>query len=342
MHPRPAPGRYQVWPLPFIPFSGTGGEALNRHGAVVGGIANSDGSVSIAQWHQGLLTDLGAPPGFPDHGYDRPRVFGMNDRGAIVGTIHTGAGDLPSRSFIHDHDGYTVLPLRRPTDLGGAAIGINSRGEVVGYAHTARRKLVAWLWSNGVYSSLPVSGTSTVALAINSHGTVVGNRTLGRFRRLLSGELRATCQRGYIVGRGTTQYLDGFVNAINDRGETAGGSSRDGITMATVFRGGLGTVILGLPSFAVGINSSADVVGCYQRAQDNRRRLFIWSPGLGASDLTPDGYVSAQAAALNDRGDILGFGATTGGQEQYFLLTPAAEGALSPKALAATPPARAR
>jgi hypothetical protein len=40
--------RYDVTPLPFIPFSGTGGEALSNNGVVVGGIANSDGSVSLA------------------------------------------------------------------------------------------------------------------------------------------------------------------------------------------------------------------------------------------------------------------------------------------------------
>ena len=36
--------RYDVTPLPFIPFSSTGGEALNNNGVVAGGIANSDGS----------------------------------------------------------------------------------------------------------------------------------------------------------------------------------------------------------------------------------------------------------------------------------------------------------
>jgi hypothetical protein len=119
--------RYEITPLPFIPFSNTGGEALNDNGVVAGGIANSDGSVSLAEWSKGVLTNLGVAPGIPTHEFNTPRVFGINDCGAVVGTIRTSAGDLPSRSFVYDRGRFTVLPLADPTDLGGAAIGINNR-----------------------------------------------------------------------------------------------------------------------------------------------------------------------------------------------------------------------
>ncbi len=323
--------RYEITSLPFIPFSGTGGEALSHTGAVVGGIANSDGSVSLAEWFKGALTNLGGPPGLPSREFNRPRVFGINNSGTIVGTVHTSAGDLPSRSFIFDRGRFTVLPLMDPTALGGAAIGVNDRGEVVGYDHTASRRLAAWLWSHEAYSSLPVSGTSAVALGINSSGTIIGNRTLSFIRRLLTAQLRCTGQRGYVLSPGTTQYLNGFVNAINDLGEAAGGSTSDGKAMAAVFKNGIATVILRLPSAAVGINSAADVVGFYQPAGSDPRRLFIWSPNTGAFDLTPNGYRSAQAAALNDRGQVLGFGETVSGENQYFLLTPDSNGVVTPK-----------
>jgi hypothetical protein len=325
--------RYGLTSLPFIPFSGTGGEALNNSGVVAGGIANPDGTVSLAEWRQDGLTDLGVPPGLPNPGFNRPRVFGMNDSGAIVGTVHTFAGDLPSRSFIYNRGHFTVLPLADPTDLGSAAIGINSRGDVVGYHHTRRNKLTGWLWSNGAYSSLPISGTSTAALGINSSGTIIGNRTLSFMRRLLTGQLSCTGQRGYVLSRGTTEHLNGFVYAINDSGEAAGGSTAGGKTMATVYKNGIATVILNLPSYAVGINSSAEVVGFYQPAGESLRRLFIWSANSGAFDLTPDGYRSADAAGINDRGEVLGFGETMGEKKQYFLLRPDLDGALTPKAL---------
>jgi uncharacterized membrane protein len=103
--------------------------------------------------------------------------------------------------------------------------------------------------------------------------------------------------------------------------------------MATVFKKGIATVILKLPSSAVGINSAASVVGSYQPTGYNRRHLFRWSANSGAFDLTPDGYRSAEAAAINDRGDILGFGETLSGKSQYFLLTPNPNGDLTQKAL---------
>src|SRR5258708_36643875 len=107
-------------------------------------------------------------------------------------------------------------------DFGGAEIGINNREEVVGYDHALSNRLVAWRWSNGAYSRLPVSGTSTAALGINSSGTIIGNRRLRLIRRLLTGLLRSTGERGYVLSHGTTQYLSGCVYAINDLREAAG------------------------------------------------------------------------------------------------------------------------
>jgi probable HAF family extracellular repeat protein len=342
VHSPLAAERYGVIPLPFMPFSNTGGEALSNNGVVAGGIANSDGSVSLVQWCKGVLTELGVPPGLPTRDFNRPRVFGINAAGAIVGTVHTSAGDLPSRWFICDRGRFTVLPLARPTDLGGAAIGINNRGQVVGYDHTSRNRLSGWLWSDGAYSSLPVSGSSTAALGINSRGTIIGNRTLGFAQRLLTGRIKCSGQRGYVLSHGTTRHLHGFVYAINDLDEAAGGCTADGKAMATVFRDGLATVILNLPSSAVGINSCGNVVGSYQPAGHERRHLFIWNADSGAFDLTPGGYVSAEAAAVNDRGEVLGFGETVSGQSQYFLLAPDPAGALTPKALITALPAGAQ
>jgi hypothetical protein len=130
-----------------------------------------------------------------------------------------------------------------------------------------------------------------------------------------------------------TQYLNGFVYAINGLGEAAGGSISNGRATATVFKNGIATVILKLPSSAVGINSAASVVGSYQPAGHNRRHLFRWSANSGAFDLTPDGYRSAEAAAINDRGDILGFGETLTGKSEYFLLTPDPNGGLTQRPL---------
>jgi probable HAF family extracellular repeat protein len=257
----------------------------------------------------------------------------MNSAGAIVGTVHTPVGDLPSRWFLYERGRFTVLPLADPAGLGGAAIGINRRGDVVGYTHTATHNLTGWLWSDGTYRRLPVSGISTAALGINSGGTVIGNRSLGLITRLLSGRLRAARELGYVVSQGTVRYLSGFAYALNDVGDVVGGSLAGGAPMATLYRDGAATVILRSPSAAVGINSAAEIVGHYDPPGHKRRRLFRWSAGSGALDLTPDEYQSAQAAAINDRGEILAFGETARGISQYFLLTPDPGGRLTPKAI---------
>ncbi len=258
---------------------------------VVGGIANSDGSVSLAEWSKGVLTSLGVPPGLPSHDFNIPRVFGINDCGAVVGTIAHSAGDLPSRWFICDRGRFTVLPLADPTDRGGAAVGINNRGEVVGYDHTASNRVTGWLWSNGAYSRLPVSGTSTPALGINSGGTIIGNRSLRLIRRLLTGQLRSH-GRTRLCSEPRHDPVPDWVCLCDKRtrAKRPGAPSRMAEAMATVFNNGIATVILSLPSSAVGINSAASVVGSYQPAGYDRRHLFRWSANSGAFDLTPDGY----------------------------------------------------
>ncbi len=340
-HSAPAAARYEVTSLPFMPFSGTGGEALSNDGVAAGGMANSDGSVSLATWREGLITDLGPPPGLPTPDFNRPRVFGMNDSGTIVGTVHTAAGDLPSRWFIYERGQFMVLPLADPTDLGGAAIGVNECGEVVGYDHTSSNAVIGWLWSAGTYSRLPVKGKSTAALAINSSGTIIGNRSLSLIGRLLRGRPGDRGARGYILSQAATRHLKGFVYAINHHGDAVGGSARHGKAVATLFSGGFATVILEQPSTAVGINSFAQVVGSYQPAGCERRHLFIWSAQSGALDLTPDGYASAEAAAINDRGQVLAFGETLSGKSRYFLLTPDPNGAVRPRPPASGRPAAA-
>ncbi|MBV9724763.1 MAG: hypothetical protein JO299_06270 [Gammaproteobacteria bacterium] len=324
---------YDFTLLPFIPFSGTGGEALNNNDVVAGGIARSDGSVALAVWSDGVLTNLGIPPGLPTPDFDQPRVFGMNDCGTIVGTVHTRAGDLPSRCFIHQAGRFQVLPLADAADLGGAAIGINVRDQVVGYDHTPEKRVTGWLWSDGTYSRIPVAGKNTAALAINASGTIIGNRSLGFVRRVFSSRLRGSRELGYVLHAGRARYLSGFAYAINAAGVAVGGTISNGRARAALFEGSVGRVILDLPSSAVGINSSVEIVGWYEPLGEDRRHLFKWSANSGAVDLTPDGYHCAEAAAINDRGVVLGYGVTPEGKSTYFLLSPAANGAVTPRSV---------
>jgi hypothetical protein len=331
----PSAERYGVTTLPFtIPDS----IALNNDGVVTGATVNPDGSISPGKWSKGVLTNLGGPPGLHS-GFNRVRPFGINDSGAIVGGIYTSAGEWPARAFVHREGSYTVLPLVHPMDVGGVAIGINDRGEVAGFDRTSNHNTQGWLWSDGAYTSLRVSGTNTVAVGINSSGTVVGYRRVNFIQRLLTGQFRRSGNMGFVLSHGATQYLNGPVNAINDLGVAAGAStSRHLMTTrlkreatATVFKDGIATSILSLPSAAFGINSAGDVIGSYRAGSGSR--AFIWSPRSGAFDITPARYRSAVAAAINNRGDILGYGETASGKPEDFLLTPDPNGELMPRAV---------
>lgn len=309
---------YDVTTLPFTSAS----IAINNSGLVVGGLLDPDGSVSLGEWSNGTLTNLGGPSGIPA-AFNIVQPFGVNDAGEIVGTIHTAAGGLPASAFVYSSGGFSVLPLANSTDLGGVATAVNNAGDVVGYDKNSSNNAQAWLWSKGVYSTLPISGIDTTALGINSSGTIVGNRTIN----CCSGE------SGYVL-QGTAQYLTGAVNAINNAGEAVGVSSSVGPSQtATVFKNGKATSILSMPSSGSGINSPGDVVGEYQPVGFSGPRVFLWEPNLGAVDLTPNGYLFAVALAINSSGDIVGYGETSAGVYQDFLLTPDPHGALTATAL---------
>jgi hypothetical protein len=317
---------YDVTALPFTPAS----LALNDAGVVAGGIAEPGGSVSLAEWSQGVLTNLGAPTGLPG-GLDIMQPFGINNGGEIVGTIHGAQGGAPSVSFIYGQGGFTVLPLVNSTDIGAVATGINNGGQVVGYdvMSPSNGGLQPWLWYKDAYSSVPVAASYATALGINASGTIIGNR-------LVDGQ---SGERGYISGGGTTEYLTvGALNAINDAGVAVGVSSSTGTQpqTATVFKNGIATSILSVDSSAFGINSAGDVVGFYQPNGVNGPRVFLWDPHMGALDLTPGGYLFAAPLAINSSGEIVGYGQTTAGVYQDFLLTPDPHGVLTPKPIVPT------
>ena len=71
------------------------------------------------------------------------------------------------------------------TDLGtlgstqSAAYAINDNGQVTGWAHTASEATHVFMWSNGTITDLGTFGLDPVGEAINNHGVIVGQSTLG-------------------------------------------------------------------------------------------------------------------------------------------------------------------
>ncbi|MFU8857527.1 MAG: HAF repeat-containing protein, partial [Deferrisomatales bacterium] len=91
----------------------------------------------------------------------------------VVGEVETGAG---TAAFLWQEDHLHLLG-----GLGGnwsAAYGINDGGQVVGWAETEDRRLVAFRWEAGVMTPLgTLGGPTSVAYAINEAGQAAGYST---------------------------------------------------------------------------------------------------------------------------------------------------------------------
>jgi len=181
--------------------------ALNSSGQVLAG------GHSKGYFWDGTTTWILRPPGSDDCNGCTVHFFGMNDAGAVVGTVRgeqdraflwqggvmtdlgalwvgrsyanginnagqvvgyaSAAPGVPPNPFLWD-DGVT-RDLGTLGGIGGAAWGINDSGQIVGAAGTEDQESHAFLWSDGVMTDLGTLGGKSVAVAINNEGTVVGN-----------------------------------------------------------------------------------------------------------------------------------------------------------------------
>ena len=175
--------------------------------------------------------------------------------------------------------------------LGGTtdseAYGINASGEVVGYSWTRfNAAFHAFLYSGGVMHDLrTLGGTYSDASGINASGQVVG-------------------------------WSD---------------TSGDAAYHAFLYSGGVmhdvGT--LGTESRATGINSSGQVVGNALIPSSGFSHAFLYSGGVTQdlnSLISPlSGWNLYNATAINDLGQIVGYGFNSSGQIGAFLLSPVPE-----------------
>jgi probable HAF family extracellular repeat protein len=120
--------------------------------------------------------------------------------------------------------------------------------------------------------------------------------------------------------------------AINDAGQVVGYSRlAGGDQRAFVYAGGkmknLGTLPGGTQSFAYGNNKQGQVVGSSD-AKEGPLHAFIYNNGsmrdLNQMIPSDSGWVLSEARAINEAGQIVGYGIIKG-EQHAFLLTPANE-----------------
>ena len=216
---------------------------------------------------------------------------------------------------------YTAYDLGTLGGLDSYAYGINGSGTIVGYSQIGPFSYHAFSYSGGVMHDLgTLGGQNSYAWGINSSGTVVG------LAETSIGDQHAfSYSGGVMTDLGTLGGFSSGANAINSS-TIVGVATSGGANHAFSYSGGvmhdLGT-LGGTFSGANAINSSGTIVGD-AGTSGGFQHAFSYSGGV-MTDLEP--YLASIgmtglsfATALDDNGDIVGYGTLANGHYHPFLL----------------------
>jgi probable HAF family extracellular repeat protein len=250
-----------------------------------GQVVGENGAYDACIWSNGTMTDLGVSG----------EAYGINDSGQVVGQYYTAAGNWTA--FIYSNGVINSLGIY-------TANAINNAGQVVGENGAG-----AFLYSNGVMTNLGAGA----ATCINNAGQVVGYNNPGAF----------LYSNGVMSELGT---LGGWSMAlgINDASQVVGCYSTNGGGVLHAFLYSNGTMTSLGGGVAYGINNAGQVVG-----QNGVNHAFLYSNGV-MTDLNSlidpaSGWTLEDANAINDNGQIVGYGIGPDGNADAYLLTPTPE-----------------
>jgi len=240
----------------------------------------------------------------------------------LLGSLIAMAAVLSVQAFAHQMTPYLIIDLGRlSTEESSWAQAVNNRGAVAGVGDFQLPDQLALLWSGGGITPLPPlpGNLTTIAYAINNRGDVAG-ATLTPDGR----SIPTLWSRGQVIDLGLLpNAVSGNALAMNDRGDIVGAvnlfDTSAGMQHAFVWRHGemsdLGpefeSVSLG-SSAAWAINNRGQIVG--QMGGTG----FLWDRGRTVT-IESLGGSGSQALAINDRGDVAGWGQTASGLTHAFL-----------------------
>jgi probable HAF family extracellular repeat protein len=294
---------------------------INEQGRVVGTI---DASIwgkterHAFQWGEGRIRDLGTLP-LSGLAGDIPTIseaVAINDRGQIIGTSYPNENDPVISAFLWSAGRMNELGCPASAQNSGVS-AINRRGQIVGWCGDEPPwqggPTRAVLWQDGKPRDLGTLGGSSVAVGINEHAQIVG--TSGRHAFLWqNGKMTSL---GALPAARTTSAV-----AINDRGQVVGTSGRHAFLWQHGKMTDLGALRGRRFSEAVGINSRGEIIGLSFTSFDARLagayRAVVWQKGR-IRDLGTLGGRSSDAAAINERGQIVGASATRSGAYHAFI-----------------------
>jgi probable HAF family extracellular repeat protein len=324
----PQAATYSITDLGSLGGGRTTPMGINNRGAVVGSSNTVDGRTRAFLYTGSSLIDLGTLGG------DESFAYRINDNGIIVGRAQDASGRFHAfvTRLIGGAIGLSSLDARLDGDY-GAALGINSVGDVAGYYTTAGVHMSArnrvFSYRDFVVKDIGTFGAEDgVVVAVNDRGSMAG---------FFSFEPHADYAQhasflftgGRLVPIGSLGGKLTTARDLNNRDEVVGdGDAGDGDHHAFLFAGGqlrdLGTLAGGRQSAAYAINERGDIVG-FSEGRDGSARAITITAGVmrDLNGLIPSGsgWVLTHARDINDAGRIVGTG-WLNGEQRGFLLTP--------------------
>jgi probable HAF family extracellular repeat protein len=304
-------------------------QAINNSGLLAFYANNSDqdpnafvGDVAFL-WKNGQSTPL---PGLTNA--TDTVAFSVNDNGQAVG--RSTVTPPYNHAVLWNHGVINQLP-ELTGDIRSAALKINDRGQAVGYSRKSPNVRHAAVWYMGRVTQLPPlpnGGNFDEALGINEPGQIVG----------FSGPdpdavHPALWSGGQVTDLGSLGGGFGDAYAINNKGQVVGESKpASGDKHPFFWQNGvmndLGVAKGDGYGVAYGVNNLGQAVG-YSSASSssdlNASHALMWQNGvitvLQTAIPANSGWTLLQAGAINNLGQITGFGIHNGNY-RGFLLTP--------------------
>ena len=296
-------GRFTTISHPDAGFYGTVPEGINNQGEIVGSYADA------ADRRHGFVLDDGAYTTVDDP--DAPgntAILDVDDRGRLV-----GASGLVTHGYLADGRGQPI-EIDAPAVVSDTVpLGINSRGEVVGYPDVgSARSYHGFLRDRrGRFRRIDVPGAmGTAAARITDHGQIVGY-----YSDTNDNPSAAVDLRGFLLDRrGRLERID-VPDAtltqplgINNLGEIVGVYADAAGTAHGFVRGRDGEyTTIDVPdavvTLAFDINDKGQMAGTYVDGS-GRVRGFRRDGSGEVTTIDPPGAVQTRVRSINNRGQI--------------------------------------
>ena len=300
---------------------------LNDLGQAVGVSLTPGGAQHAFVWSaQGGMVDLGDLPG----GDNYSSAAAINNAGTVTGSSSVAYATQGFHAFRWTAGASLVDLGAKPSNAYySQGLGINSAGTIVGYTGLSTSTTAYTVAEGGAKTLMfKPSGRSTQANAINDNTLIAG------FTLKTNGSTRATLWNGGT--RTELSDLDGGADystavALNNAGLVVGSSSAADGGHAVYWTPAGQIVDLGdLPggpvaATAYAVNEAGDIVGVGSIAGGEHRAL-LWRGGQmvdlsSLPEVQTQGWVLSQALAINEHGQIAGWG-YHGGLQRGFVLSP--------------------